>query len=88
MILPKKIVSITGSGYCLLIGGLVLTRRFSYYLNEGQADRSLTFFCLCCQILVERDVSSDIIDDTCRYFVNGFKVVETADKEYAYVREE
>ena len=78
--LPKKIVSIKGIRIAYL-GGLVL---YEYTLNEGQADEASISFKI--PKSSKPDVSFDIIDNT-RDFVNGFKVVQTADKKFAYVRE-
>ena len=35
--IPKKIISITGSGYCF-VDSRRQTRRFSYYLNKGTVE--------------------------------------------------
>ncbi len=78
--LPKKIVSIKGIRLVYL-GGLVL---YEYTLNEGQADEVSISFKM--PKSSKTHISFDIIDNT-RDFVNGFKVVQTADKKFAYIRE-
>ena len=82
--IPKKIISITGSGYCF-VDSRRQTRRFSYYLNKGTVEEK--HFSVLLPKYSRREKTTDIIDDS-RNFVNGFKVVQTANKEYAYVREE
>ena len=63
--------------------------KYSYVVNEGKDDK------LCIPIVLpyyygvylRQPASIDIIDDS-RDFVNGYKVVQTDNEEYAYVREE
>ena len=63
--------------------------KYSYVVNEGKDDK------LCIPIVLpyyygvylRHPASIDIIDDS-RDFVNGYKVVQTDNEEYAYVREE
>ncbi len=63
--------------------------KYSYVINEGKDDK------LCMPIVLpyyygaylRHPASIDIIDDS-RDFINGFKVVQTDNEEYAYVREE
>ena len=83
--LPKKITSIKGSR--------IFTQdeivKVGYTLNEEQADETyirveLPYYY---GVYLRHPKSLEIIDDS-RDFVNGYKVVQTANKEYAYVREE
>ena len=79
--LPKKIISIKGAQGS---GGEAYARKNIYTLNEGTRKEKIISIE---KPLLSRKKSFDIIDDT-RDFVNGFKVVQTANKEYAYVRED
>ena len=80
--MPKEIKSIKGSVYSFVDKG---TERYSYILNEG-TDKEVRVTVIL-PYYSRPDISFDIIDDS-RDFVNGYKVVQTANKEYAYVREE
>ena len=79
--LPKEIKSIKGSVYSFVDKG---TERYAYILNEG-TDKEVRVNVLL-PYYSRPDISFDIIDDS-RDFVNGFKLVQTANKEYAYIRE-
>ena len=83
--LPKEIKSIKGSR--------IFTQdeivKVGYTLNEEQADETyirveLPYYY---GVYLRHPKSLEIIDDS-RDFVNGYKVVQTANKEYAYVKEE
>ena len=80
--LPKEIKSIKGSVYSFVDKG---TERYAYILNEG-TDKEVRVNVLL-PYYSRPDISFDIIDDS-RDFVNGFKLVQTANMEYAYVKEE
>lgn len=80
--LPKEIISIKGSVYSFVDKG---TERYAYILNEG-TDKEVRVNVLL-PYYSRPDISFDIIDDS-RGFVNGFKVVQLDNKEYAYVKEE
>ena len=80
--LPKEIKSIKGSVYSFVDKG---TERYAYILNEG-TDKEVHLTVLL-PYYSRPDISFDIIDDS-REFVNGFKLVQTANMEYAYVKEE
>lgn len=80
--LPKEIKSIKGSVYSFVDKG---TERYAYILNEG-TDKEVRVNVLL-PYYSRPDISFDIIDDS-RGFVNGFKVVQLDNKEYAYVKEE
>ena len=80
--LPKEIVSIKGSVYSFVDKE---TERYAYILNEG-TDKEVRVNILL-PYYSRPDISFDIIDDS-RDFVNGFKLVQTANMEYAYVKEE
>ena len=80
--LPKEIISIKGSVYSFVDKG---TERYAYILNEG-TDKEFHLTVLL-PYSSRPDISFDIIDDS-REFVNGFKLVQTANMEYAYVKEE
>ena len=83
--LPKEIKSIKVSR--VFEGEEIV--KYSYVINEGKDDK------LCMPIVLpyyygaylRHPASIDIIDDS-RDFINGFKVVQTDNEEYAYVREE
>ncbi len=79
--LPKKIVSIKANDVFIEKN----IRKFGYTLNERTNEGIYVPIALPRWTRPEK--SFDIIDDS-RDFVNGFKVVQTANKEYAYVREE
>ena len=79
--LPEKINSIIRSSAILVTKGV---RHIYYEINEKEETRT--------GIHVElpeywRPKKSDEIVDDSNNFVNGFKVVKTANGEYAYVRE-
>lgn len=80
--LPKEIKSIKGSVYSFVDKG---TERYAYILNEG-TDKEVRVNVLL-PYYSRPDISFDIIDDS-RDFVNGFKLVQIANMEYAYVKEE
>lgn len=80
--LPKEIKSIKGSVYSFVDKG---TERYAYILNEG-TDKEVRVNVLL-PYYSRPDISFDIIDDS-RGFVNGFKVAQLDNKEYAYVKEE
>ena len=80
--LPKEIKSIKGSVYSFVDKG---TERYAYILNEG-TDKEVRVNVLL-PYYSRPDISFDIIDDS-RDFVNGFKLVQAANMEYAYVKEE
>ena len=80
--LPKEIKSIKGSVYSFVDNK---TERYAYILNEG-TDKEVRVTVLL-PYYSRPDISYDIIDGS-RDFVNGFKVVQTANMEYAYVKEE
>ena len=80
--LPKEIKSIKGSVYSFVDNK---TERYAYILNEG-TDKEVRVTVLL-PYYSRPDISCDIIDGS-RDFVNGFKVVQTANMEYAYVKEE
>ena len=80
--LPKEIKSIKGSVYSFVDKE---TERYVYILNEG-TDKEVRVNVLL-PYYSRPDISFDIIDDS-RGFVNGFKVVQLDNKEYAYVKEE
>ena len=80
--LPKEIKSIKGSVYSFVDNK---TERYAYILNEG-TDKEVRVNVLL-PYYSRPDISFDIIDDS-RDFVNGFKLVQTANMEYAYVKEE
>ncbi len=80
--LPKEIISIKGSVYSFVDKG---TERYAYILNEG-TDKEVRVNILL-PYYSRPDISFDIIDDSSD-FVNGFKLVQTANMEYAYVKEE
>lgn len=80
--LPKEIKSIKGSVYSFVDKG---TERYAYILNEG-TDKEVRVNVLL-PYYSRPNISFDIIDDS-RGFVNGFKVVQLDNKEYAYVKEE
>ena len=80
--LPKEIKSIKGSVYSFVDKE---TERYAYILNEG-TDKEVRVNVLL-PYYSRPDISFDIIDDS-RDFVNGFKLVQTANMEYAYVKEE
>lgn len=80
--LPKEIKSIKGSVSSFVDKG---TERYAYILNEG-TDKEFHLTVLL-PYSSRPDISFDIIDDS-REFVNGFKLVQTANMEYAYVKEE
>ena len=80
--LPKEIKSIKGSVHSFVDNK---TERYAYILNEG-TDKEVRVTVLL-PYYSRPDISYDIIDGS-RDFVNGFKVVQTANMEYAYVKEE
>lgn len=80
--LPKEITSIKGSVYSFVDKE---TERYAYILNEG-TDKEVRVNVLL-PYYSRPNISFDIIDDS-RGFVNGFKVVQLDNKEYAYVKEE
>ena len=80
--LPKEIISIKGSVYSFVDKE---TERYAYILNEG-TDKEVRVNVLL-PYYSRPNISFDIIDDS-RDFVNGFKLVQTANMEYAYVKEE
>lgn len=83
--LPKEMISIRRTN--VIASDEIIS--YGYVLNEGSKEE--TYIPAMLQTYYGRIIrprkSFDIIDDT-RDFVNGFKVVQTANKEYAYVREE
>ncbi len=82
--LPKEIKSIRGWRVFVQEEKV----KYGYVVNEEKDDElyipiELPYY----GQYLRPSASFDIIDDS-RDFVNGFKVVQTANKEYAYVREE
>lgn len=80
--LPKKIKSIEVFNKTVIENGI---KMHEYILNNGRED--VDFISISLPTTFKYNASCDIIDDT-HDFVNGFKLVQTANKEYAYVREE
>ena len=83
--LPKEIKSIKGSR--VFEGEEIV--KYGYVINEDKDGElympiELPYYY---GVYLRPPASFDIIDDS-REFVNGFKVVQTANLEYAYVREE
>ena len=83
--LPKEMISIRRTN--VIASDEIIS--YGYVLNEGSKEE--TYIPAMQQTYYGRIIrprkSFDIIDDT-RDFVNGFKVVQTANMEYAYVKEE
>ena len=83
--LPKEITSIKGSR--VFVDEEIF--KYGYIVNEDRNDElympiELPYYY---GVYLRPSISFDIIDDS-RDFVNGFKVVQLDNKEYAYVREE
>ena len=82
--MPKKITSIEGSN----IFEVNNTSKFTYTLNKETDEAIKVPIILSCTYTLYRPSKSFTIIDDSRDFVNGYKVVQTANKEYGYVREE
>lgn len=82
--MPQKITSIEGSN----ISEANNRSKFTYTLNKGTNEEVKVSIILPYTHTLYRPSKSFTIIDDSRDFVNGYKVVQTANKEYGYIREE
>ena len=81
--MPKRITSIKGSN--IFVANK--TSKFTYTLNKETDDAIKVPIVLSWTHTLCRPKKSFTIIDDSKDFVNGYKVVQTANKEYGYVRE-
>lgn len=80
--IPEKLISISGNSKICIENKTI---NFTYIINEGTEEE--VYIPVILTEFMRPSISFDIIFES-KEFVNGFKVVQTANKEYAYIREE